>query len=95
MSMTPIVTATTFSEINNIPVITPTAIANTLVPSASINAKRKASSEIEVAHAPVKKAKNKEETMSIDSVISNTVLRINKKIDHTFAYYISNSHSEW
>jgi hypothetical protein len=38
----------------------PNAIVNTLVPSASINAKRKASSEIEVAQAPVKKAKNKE-----------------------------------
>ena len=28
-------------------------------------------------------------------VTAATVLRINKKIDHTFAYYISNSHSEW
>ena len=45
----------------------PNAIVNTLVPSASINAKRKASSEIKVALAPVKKkAKNKEGLEKLD-----------------------------
>ena len=43
---------TNTTELSNMSKHAPNAIANTLVPSASISAKRKASSEIEIAQAP-------------------------------------------